>query len=222
MQTLNGELMRQKHLLESALRQKEMLIKEIHHRVKNNLQVVSSLLGIQSRHVKDQAALDAIKAGRARVHSMALIHQDLYKEDHPTSIELRSYFSKLVSDLMKTYDLSADRITLSSDIDEIFLDVDTVIPVGLILNELISNALKYAFPAGKGSIHVDMHETENGFFVKIKDDGIGMILPSKKSHSSFGYDLIESLINNMDGEWNIKSDQGTEITILLKDYKGAA
>jgi two-component sensor histidine kinase len=219
---LNRDLRQQKQLLEAALSQKEMLLKEIHHRVKNNLQVVSSLLGIQSRQVKDQAALDAIKAGRARVHSMAIIHQDLYRNDHPTGIEVRSYFKKLVYDLLDTYDITKDKISLSSDIDEIILDVDTIIPMGLILNELITNSLKYAFPKGKGSIHVQIKETDEGLLLRVKDDGIGLTDTDTRQGDSFGYDLIESLIENLEGEWSRNSKQGTEVNILLKNYKKAA
>jgi two-component sensor histidine kinase len=222
-QTLNRILSEQKKLISRSLAEKETLLKEIHHRVKNNLQVVSSLLGIQSRQVKDQAALEAIKEGRARVHSMSLIHQDLYKKDHPTGIEMRSYFKKLSRDLLDTYDISTDKIALTSDIDEIILDVETVIPLGLILNELITNALKYAFPDGKGSIHVQLKETDKGLLLGVKDNGIGMQNPHKvKEGDTFGYDLIQSFLEKMEGDIEIRSKDGTEVLVLFQDYHKAA
>lgn len=218
-QALNEGLQKQTHLLEIALKQKETLLKEIHHRVKNNLQVVSSLLGIQSRQVKDQAALEAIKAGRARVHSMALIHQDLYTKDHPTGIDLCNYFDKLVHDLINTYEIGKNKIEVHSDIDQIILDVDTVIPLGLILNELITNALKHAFPEGSGTIYVQMKAADVGFLLQVEDNGIGLTHENDLTPDSFGYDLIESLVDNMDGEWSVKSERGTSVRILLKKVK---
>ena len=123
-----------------------MLLREIHRRVKNNLQVVSSLLRLQSRHVHDQQAHEALLEGRNRVNSMALIHQYLYREEDITKISADEYIEKLATTLYKSYNISDKQIKFKANIDPIKLDVDTAIPVGLILNELITNALKHAFP----------------------------------------------------------------------------
>ena len=220
---LNKNLRHQKDLISESLDEKEVLLKEIHHRVKNNLQVVSSLLGIQARQVRDKAAVEALREGRSRVQSMSLIHQDLYSHDNLTGIGLKNYFGKLVNNLLLTYSLSTDQIQLTSDIDDIVLDVDTVIPLGLVLNELISNALKYAFPHGVGKIHVTIKETLHGLLLSVKDNGIGMHHPEKiKESESFGYDLINSFVEKMDGELKITVDNGTEVTAHLKSYEKAA
>jgi len=137
---------KQKKLISIQNDEKDILLREIHHRVKNNLQVISSLLGIQSRSIKDVQAKQAIHEGRARVHSMSLIHQNLYKKDNLTGVDMRVYLNKLSTDLINTYNLSEGQIEIEKDIDELILDVEYVVPIGLIINELISNALKYAFP----------------------------------------------------------------------------
>ena len=222
-ETLNTHLRQQKDLISKSLAEKEVLLKEIHHRVKNNLQVVSSLLGIQARQVRDKAAVEALKEGRSRVQSMSLIHQNLYSQDNLTGIGLKNYFKKLAENLLLTYSLSTDQIQLTSDIDEIVLDVDTVIPLGLVLNELISNALKYAFPGGSGKIHVKIKELTEGLLLSVRDNGIGMHHPEKiKESDSFGYDLINSFVEKMDGELEIHVDQGTEVKALLRSYQKAA
>ena len=222
-QRLNYDLARQKEVISKSLQEKEVLLKEIHHRVKNNLQVVSSLLGIQSRRVQDTAAIDALKEGRSRVQSMSLIHQNLYSKDNLTGIEIKSYFKKLAENIFLTYNLTPDKIQMTSDIDELILDVDTVIPLGLILNELITNALKYAFPQGEGKIHVAIKESQDGLLLKVKDNGIGISNPEKvKESDSFGYDLINSFVEKLDGEITIKVDNGTEISTLLRTYEKAA
>ncbi len=222
-QKLNRDLAMQKGIISKSLKEKEILLKEIHHRVKNNLQVVSSLLGIQSRRVKDAAAIDALKEGRSRVQSMSLIHQDLYSKDNLTGIEIRSYFKKLAENIFLTYNLSPQDIQMTSEIDPLILDVDTVIPLGLILNELITNALKYAFPDGKGKIHVAIQESSEGLRLVVKDNGVGISTPAQlKDSDSFGYDLINSFVEKLDGELSIKVDDGTEICTLLKTYQKAA
>ena len=199
------------------------MLKEIHHRVKNNLQVISSLLGIQSRQIKDTAVLDAIREGRARVQTMSLIHQDLYSKDNLTGIGIKNYFDKLSQSLFDTYALSKDDINLTADIADIVLDIDTVVPLGLMLNELITNALKYAFPSGCGEIHVKIYESDIGLVLSVRDNGVGMDHPDNiKDGTSFGFDLINSFVEKLDGELEIRVDQGTEIRAILKNYQKAA
>ncbi|THH39425.1 tetratricopeptide repeat protein [Neolewinella litorea] len=209
--------------LQSALREKDILLREIHHRVKNNLQVISSLLGIQSRHVRDKVARDALNEGRSRVQTMALIHQNLYGQEQLTGINIREYFDKLLDNLLRTYQISPDRIRVDADIDELVLDVDTLIPLGLILNELITNALKYAFPAGGGRIAVSIRQTEGGLRVVVDDDGVGMEDPEALTNGdSYGYELITALVDKLEGELRVNGQAGTRVNILLKDYKVAA
>ncbi len=220
---LNAELQGQKETISKALVEKDILLREIHHRVKNNLQVISSLLGIQSRKVKDDSAFEALQESRRRVQSMSLIHQDLYKKENLTGIEIKGYFQKLVSGLFETYNISDKQITIEADIDDLVLDVDTVIPLGLVINELISNALKYAFPNKQGNINVSLKEMDNELHLSVKDDGIGIKSPDEVLTSdSYGYDLINSLVDKLDGELSILCDVGTQVKAIFKDYKKAA
>ena len=129
-----------------ALKEKDFLLREIHHRVKNNLQVISSLLSLQARQIGDKNIQKAINEGRSRVRSMALIHQNLYQNENLTGVSVERYLSNLLSELFDTYKVDSDKITLHFNIQDIDLDVDTMVPFGLILNELISNCLKHAFP----------------------------------------------------------------------------
>ncbi|MCP9234674.1 tetratricopeptide repeat protein [Lewinella sp. JB7] len=214
----------QHRVIRQALREKDTLLREIHHRVKNNLQVISSLLGIQSRHVRDRAARDALNEGRSRVQTMALIHQNLYGRDNLRGIDIRDYFGKLLQNLLATYRVSPGRIEVVADIEPLVLDVDTLIPLGLILNELMSNALKYAFPAGEsGRITVSIREGEGGLHVVVEDDGVGMADPATLMTSdSYGYELITALIDKLEGELSVHGRSGTTVDIVLKEYTLAA
>ena len=219
----NRMILAQNELINRALEEKNILLKEIHHRVKNNLQVISSLLGIQSRKVKDKAAVDALKEGRTRVQSMSLIHQDLYKHDDLKGISIREYFDKLVRNLFDTYNLHREAISIEAEIDDLLLDIDTIIPLGLILNELISNALKYAFPHNTGEVEVTLKEKDNKLHLMVLDDGVGIDNPNKViSDESFGYDLILSLVDKLEGHLDISIQGGTKVEITLSNYKKAA
>jgi two-component sensor histidine kinase len=208
-------------LITRSNEEKNILLKEIHHRVKNNLQVISSLLKLQSGYIKDDAAIQAIAEGRSRVQSMALLHQNLYKEDNLTGVNMKVYFDTLIQGLFDTYNISPDRIKLHKQVESISLDVDTVIPLGLITNELISNALKHAFPGQRhGNLYVDLYESQNKLILKIKDDGEGI---SKQSdEEGFGTKLIHSLNQKLEAEMTITFDRGMEILIEIHDYKKAA
>ncbi|MBB4079718.1 two-component sensor histidine kinase/Flp pilus assembly protein TadD [Lewinella aquimaris] len=213
----------QHQVIQQALREKDTLLREIHHRVKNNLQVISSLLGIQSRHVRDEVARQALNEGRSRVQTMALIHENLYGRDRLTGINIREYFDKLLQNLLRTYRIYPERIEVITDIDALVLDVDTLIPLGLILNELMSNALKYAFPTGGGRITVSIREAEGGLRVVVDDDGIGIADPQSVTRGdSYGYELITALVDKLEGELRVSSRPGTTVDILLKEYTLAA
>lgn len=220
----NKKIKEQNIVILKALSEKEVLLKEIHHRVKNNLQVISSLLGLQSRKIKDKAALDAINEGRTRVQSMSLIHQNLYKENNLTGIEIKSYLEKLCQNLFATYNISNEQISLKTNIENIILDVDSIVPIGLILNELISNALKHAFPNDRsGTISIDISEDNEGLLMIVSDDGIGMKSDDPLVDSdSFGYHLIKAFQRKLNADLNISGTNGTSISILIRNYKIAA
>ena len=137
--------------------EREVLLKEIHHRVKNNLQIISSLLNLQARFIKDKSAVDAVQEGRNRVKSMALIHQKLYQQDNIQGINMPEYIENLSRALLTSYKIKGDRITVDRKVDAIYLDIDTAIPLGLIINELLTNSLKYAFPENeKGELKISL------------------------------------------------------------------
>jgi len=206
--------------ISEALSEKETLLKEIHHRVKNNLQVVSSLLRIQSNETNDEVAIEALKEGQARVQSMSLIHQSLYQKDNLTGIRMKDYMEKLTSNLVNTYTLTKDRVSVSCDIDDINLDVETVVPLGLIINELISNALKYAFPNDrKGEIKVVLKEQAENLLLSVIDNGVGINNATGDNQgTSFGYGLIEAFCNKLDAEMNINTNNGTNVNIKIREF----
>ena len=214
----------QNKLISKSLSEKDVLLREIHHRVKNNLQVVSSLLNLQSRHVDDKNAQIALKEGQNRVKSMALIHQNLYQEENLLGLNVKEYFEKLIRSLFHSYNINPDKIQLELSIADIELDVDTLIPIGLIINELISNALKHAFKGlDSGKITVKLDELEERLYVQVSDNGIGLSQNQKAAlNSSFGYRLIQTFSSQLDAQLKIQSEEGTKIEMWIADYQKVA
>ncbi len=223
-----AELASKNAIIEGQLKEKELLLREIHHRVKNNLQVVSSLLSIQGRGITDEKARGAVRDGRDRVKSMALIHQDLYKEDDLTGISMPGYVEKLARSLMSSHQMQPDRIALHVEVQPMTLDVDTAIPLGLILNELITNALKYAWPEGRnGVLAVNMKEVQdpNGDGVVlqlyVQDNGIGYdpSAPRNAEGTGFGLNMIKSFSSKLGAEHSVIRDGGTLARLIIRKYK---
>lgn len=212
-----AELSDKNQLLSKALNEKEFLIKEIHHRVKNNLQIVSSLLSLQARNISDPTALDALKEGQSRVRSMALIHQNLYQDDDLIGVDAKAYIEKLSEGLFHSYNIDNDRIQLHSEIENVKLDVNTIIPLGLIINELITNALKYAFDKNKmGNINLSLKKEKNQLVFSISDDGKG--LPesfSLEKNKTLGYRLIKAFSQKLEAALSIDGKNGTKISLLI-------
>ncbi|HMQ07234.1 MAG TPA: histidine kinase dimerization/phosphoacceptor domain -containing protein [Saprospiraceae bacterium] len=209
--------------ISKALDEKNILLREIHHRVKNNLQVISSLLKLQSHYIQDENAIKAIAEGRNRVNSMALLHQNLYKEDNLTGVDMKEYFTNLVEGLFETYNIHDDQILLTTHIEPLHLDIDTVIPLGLIANELISNALKHAFnDRNHAELFISLVENEEKLIFTVKDNGIGYHPEQPGIQKSFGHKLIQSLAEKLEAEWNIQNVGGTEVSLIINDYTKAA
>ena len=207
-------------LIGKSLNEKEVLLKEIHHRVKNNLQVVSSLLNLQSRSITDTQAQSAIREGRDRVKSMSIIHQNLYQDDNLTGVDMKQYIEELTNSLFHSYNIQKERISLETTIDSMQLDIDHVIPIGLILNELISNALKYAFPENEGTIFISLHKTNETLVLKVSDNGIG--LPpdfNMDKLTSLGFQLIRSFVNKMKATISIEGEKGTSVCLVIPRSK---
>lgn len=210
------QIQSQNAIISSALNDKETLLKEIHHRVKNNLQVVSSLLRLQSSHTDDEVALEALKEGQSRVQSMSLIHQNLYQHDNLRAISMPAYLDNLVQSLLQTYQLTPDRIKVESDISDIILDVDTVVPLGLIINELITNALKYAFIGREeGEINIKLKDQGDHLLLVVQDNGVGIPNDFKEG---FGMGLIKAFVNKLEAELDIQVDKGTIVSVLIKEF----
>lgn len=213
-------LNRQNVLIETSLREKEILLKEIHHRVKNNLQMISSLLSLQTDYIKDEHALDAVKESRNRVHSMALIHQNLYQEDDLTGIYVHEYIGKLCDNLFNSYNIRPGKVNLLREIQPMHLDVEIVVPLGLMLNELITNCLKYAFPAGEGTIKIILEEVNNKLKICVYDNGVGLAPDINITESeTFGFKMIHAFIQKMKGDIKIYSEDGTKVELTVRNYK---
>lgn len=204
-------------IISKSLSEKETLLKEIHHRVKNNLQVVSSLLSMQSRFITDENALGAVNEGQTRVESMALIHQKLYQENNLSGVNAKEYIEDLAEILKQSYSTDTE-IEFEYDVDDLMIDVDTIIPIGLILNELICNSLKHAFPeSNEGIIKVGLKEEGNELRLQISDNGVGS--ESAPSEKSFGKVLIDSLAMKLKATLKIDTQNGTSVILNIGKYK---
>ncbi len=208
--------------ISKALQDKEILLKEIHHRVKNNLQVVSSLLSLQQRQTKDSNANIALQEGRNRVKAMALIHQNLYQDHNLVGVNVNEYVTKLVNSLVNTYKLNNKDVLVTIQVEPIKLDVDTIIPLGLIINELISNVLKHAFVnKEKGVITISLRVIDNLLTLTVEDNGSG--LPedfSVENTQSLGYKLVYSFSQKLEADLSMKGNkEGTKIVIKIKKFK---
>lgn len=204
-------------------RENEFLVKEIHHRVKNNLQILSSLLSLQSHHITDEKAADAIKEGRNRVESMGLIHQRLYSGDEMTVINLNDYVDDLCEHLSESFILEEQNIEIRSDIEITKVDVETAIPLGLVINELITNSIKYAFEGrDSGLISVRIWQNQNQqMCLSVTDDGNGKstINADPKRNSNFGSDLVKVLIKKLKGRLTESSENGWATMITFDRFK---
>ncbi len=205
-------------IISKMLDEKEFLIKEIHHRVKNNLQVISSLLQLQSRYVEEPTALAALNEGESRVRSMSIIHHHLYSEDNLSQVDVPQYIDSLCESLLGSYNYKKQDIAIHRDIAPLALDVSMMIPLGLIINELITNAFKYAFEGREGgSIWVRIAEEGGQLLVSVKDDGIGM--PADATQKGFGTRLINTFLRKLEAKAETIVAEGTEVRIIISSYR---
>ena len=210
----------------------ELLLKEIHHRVKNNLEVVSSLLELQSAQMDDPSVQAAMLSSQNRVHSMGIIHQKLYQGEHLAAIEMRDYFIHLGENIVSSFNAEG-RVNIECNMPQLILDVDTAISIGLITNELLTNSLKYAFAEKEhGEIKISLTEDKKGqntdlsrdnregfLLLKISDDGIGKTLNAKAHGTGFGTQLIDLLTKQLDGQLTYDVSNGTTVCLAFKKIK---
>ncbi len=197
-------------------REKEVLLQEIHHRVKNNLQIITSLLRMQSRAVQDPAFSEALRECQNRVASMALIHDKLYRARDLARVSFGEYVRDLTNNILTSYALPARSVRVRLDIDDLSLSLDYAVPCGLILNELMSNCLKHAFPVGhSGTVYIGFHaEGEEELCLVVRDDGVGVPADVDLARtSSLGWRLIRALVEQLGGVVQCQTAGGTSIEI---------
>ena len=202
-------------LIKESLYEKEVMLKEIHHRVKNNLQIISSLLELQSMQIKEDETKYIFMDSQSRVKSMALVHEKIYQSEDLSSINYREYIDQLAEYLFSSYNLP--HVNYYIDSDEIQLPIDAAIPAGIIINELISNSLKHAFPDGrKGTVSVELKNSDNHVKLSVMDDGVGFKkeIDLRKS-KSLGLELVHALIEQLNAKVQIETVNGTKFTILI-------
>jgi len=204
--------------LNNSLKEKESLLREIHHRVNNNMQIISSLLNLQKMYVKEPETVDVIVDSQSRIKSMSMIHEKLYLSEDLSHINFKDYVEKLISDIYYIYSIQQGRIQYMMNFERIELNMETAIPLGLILNELVSNSLKYAFPDENGSIRIELKSDENGYVLLVSDDGIGLSedVDFEKT-DSLGFQLVNNLVNQINGKIVLDRSHGTEFKINFNE-----
>src|SRR5664280_2568369 len=214
------EIIAKNEFLKKSLKEQEILLREIHHRVNNNMQIISSLLSLQSTQVKDERDLDLFIDSLNRVKSMAKVHERLYQSDDLSSIKFAEYGSSMLTDLFSSHRTSPG-IRLKVDIEDVSFNMETAIPCGLIINELVSNSLKYAFPDGQGEINVSlMNYQGNKFCLTISDNGIGIPLDMDfKNTKSLGFRLTNNLTQQLEGEILLDRSNGTKFQIIFEELE---
>jgi len=209
------EMMKTNEMLEQGIDEKELLLREVHHRVKNNLTIISSFLNLQSYQTDDKMAIEMLSESKNRVHSMALVHENLYQNDNLTSIDFAEYTGKLIGDLMRSHGSRCRDVRVTTDIDDISLSLDTLIPCGLIMNELINNSFKYAVgDTPDPEIRIMLKGKDNKVTLTVGDNGPG--LPEDedlKASKSLGLKIVASLVKQLKGQVEIDRTRGTEFNI---------
>jgi two-component sensor histidine kinase len=208
LQRAERELRDKQASLTAGLREREVLLQEIHHRVKNNLQVISSLINMQARRLDVPSARSALEECKTRVEAIALIHEQLYQSNDYRQIPFAKYLKVLIQSITSMSGDAGRRVTLDVDTEPVALPVDKAIPCGLILNELITNALKHAYPGGRaGEVRVSLHQHAGQLALVVADDGIGLS-KTDATTESLGMQLIETLVEQIRGELTVTHADG--------------
>jgi two-component sensor histidine kinase len=218
-QQMNIDISNKNKVIQESLSEKEMLLKEIHHRVKNNLQIISGILELQNLNISDENAKIILKEGQARIQSIALIHKTLYQSDSFSKVHFQNYLTELIQAIQATYRNTHTKIDTVINANDIELSINTAIPLSLIINEIVTNCFKHAFTGREtGTISIRLTKENDYYNLSVLDDGNG--LPSdfnpKKLHS-IGFDLIQGLSKQLEGNFGWKNENGTNITITFKD-----
>lgn len=217
-QEKNKLLTKQKKKLEENVEEINLLLREVHHRVKNNLQVVTSLLNIQQRSITDPKALAAIQESKNRIESMGLIHRSFYQNKNLGEINSREYIQHLVEQIFTSYQTGQDRIQLDIQVADLYFDMDTLVPLGLIINEMVSNSLKHAFEAKEsGQLTIALHKQEEKYQLTIADNGAGLEdMGQVDQFSSFGLRMVKAFVKKLNGSLTLLPTEGTTFQIEFK------
>ncbi|MEQ9232275.1 MAG: histidine kinase dimerization/phosphoacceptor domain -containing protein, partial [Cyclobacteriaceae bacterium] len=211
----NEQIEKDKALISKSLAERESLLKEIHHRVKNNLQIIASLLYLQSGKFEDEDYKKVLEEGQGRVRSMALIHQKLYENEDLKSIPFDEYLTELVTEIRASFGAEMKKVSININAENIQFDIDTAIPLGLIVNEMATNAFKYAFEGlASGSFSISIYREENMYNIKIQDDGKGIpeAVDLRKA-KSLGLRLVRMLSQQLEGEFQFQTTNGTSFEL---------
>ncbi len=214
-----NRLKKQTQLLETAVDEKNILLKETHHRVKNSFQIVSSLLYLQSENMKDKEAALAVKEAQNRVKSMVLIHQKLYSKDQLIGIETREYIEDLVNDIIENQTDTIPNLTTNIVVESTVFSIDSITPLGLIINELITNCIKHAFPSSveNPKIELEFKKQNEIYILKVNDNGIGFT--NEISENSFGIKLINALAKKLKGKIFFENNNGTHFVMEIHKFE---
>jgi PAS domain S-box-containing protein len=209
----------QEEMNQASLKEKDLLLREIHHRVKNNLQIISSLLSIQGRCIQDENTQNVLVDCQNRVKSMALVHANLYRSEDLSKVDFANYIRRLTKFLFSSFGVNKNRVRLNLDLDKVSLEIDKAIPCGLIINELVTNCLKHAFPEGRtGEILIVLHSLNGMVALAIRDNGIGLPASgfiSSQDSRSLGFKLVDSLVKQLKGTIETNLSKGTEFRITF-------
>lgn len=212
--------------IQQQANQMALMMKELHHRVKNNLAIVSSLLKLQSNRLDDEKAIQAVRVGQQRVEAMSLIHQRLYQTEHVTTINMRDYLTDLTQNLMQAYGYEPSFFDLQLIIEHAILDIDVAMPLGLIVNELATNAFKYAYSDDKRPLLrialLNNHSAQAGITLEVQDNGPGIDMTDWQgtgSRSSFGKRLIASLAEQLEGHFRLYKENGTLFRLHIPEIR---
>ncbi len=204
--------------MELSLKEKEILIRELNHRVKNNLQIITSLLSLQGSKIQDRASRDVFKECQHRVRAIAMVHQRLYGAPNLTEIDLAAYFKQLTQELLRSYYGGAGNVTCTVSVDQTTLNIDQLVPCALVVNELVSNALKYAFPNGKsGEVRVELHRQNGQLCLSVADDGVGFTPNEAPRQSGIGLAIVQALCDQLGGELQWSNQHGTRAQIAFSE-----
>ncbi|MDZ4171899.1 MAG: histidine kinase dimerization/phosphoacceptor domain -containing protein [Methanobacteriaceae archaeon] len=210
------EQIKSAEFVKSSLKEKETLLREIHHRVNNNFQIISSLLNIQAINVVDHGDQALFKESQNRVRAMAMVHEKLYQSDNLSSIDFSDYIKLLINDLVYEYHHTLSKIELDLDIEEINLNIETAVPCGLIINELVSNSLKNTYSSG-GKITVKLYREQEEYFLMVGDNGIRGGEENDDSTNDLGVKLVNMLLNQLDGQMEIMGGEGNFYRIIFRE-----